>query len=106
MAIIRNGRAYPKALKKAVLKASKGIQSNSEVAEDFNISKGTVQTWRRKASIQQPVPAGLARHQAAQAALKAYNTPTLVGPKDRKGNVKPSTATKPSTIWPARNQFC
>jgi len=77
MAIIRNGKAYPKALKKAVLKASKGTRSTNEVAEDFNISKGTVQTWRRQASIQRAVPTGLARHQAAAAALKAYNTPTV-----------------------------
>ena len=77
MALIRNGREYPKALKKAVLRAVKKSQSNSQIAEDFNISKGTVSVWKRRASLQRAVPTGLARHQAAAAALKAYNTPTV-----------------------------
>jgi len=75
--IIKNGKAYPKSLKKAVIAAMKGTQSNSQIAEDFNISKGTVQTWKRQASVQRAVPVGLARYQAASAALKAYNTPTI-----------------------------
>ena len=30
------------------------------------------------AGLNKPQPTGLARHQAAQAAIKAYNTPTIV----------------------------
>ena len=78
MSIIKNGRAYPKSLKLAALKASKSKKASvASVAADFNISEGTLGTWRRQAKIQGAVPVGIAAHIKAAAAVKAYNTPTI-----------------------------
>jgi transposase-like protein len=76
---IKNGRAYPQALKLAALKASKSKKAKSAgaIADDFNISKSTLTLWRRKAGIQRPQPTGLAKHVSDKAAEKAYNTPTM-----------------------------
>ena len=73
--LIKNGRAYPEALKKAALKASKAKKATvASVANDFNISKATLGAWRRQAGIQGPTPSGIARHIQASVAVKAYNT--------------------------------
>lgn len=70
-------RGYPKALKLAAVKQSqKKKTSVAAAAEMFNVATGTVQTWRRDAGVQGRVPTGLAKHQAAARATKAYNTPT------------------------------
>ena len=74
MTTIRNGNAYPKAVKLAALKASKRKGSSvAKVAADFNIGKGTLGAWRRQAGIQGPTPVGIAAHIKAAAAIKAYN---------------------------------
>ena len=78
MKLIRNGKAYPKSLKLAALKASQNASaSTSVVAREFNIGKSTLVTWRRQAKIAAALPAGLAAHQKAAAATKAYNTPII-----------------------------
>jgi transposase-like protein len=70
---------YPRGLHLAAVKASrKKGTSVSQVADMFNVHKSTVCAWRRAAKVQGPVPAGLARHQAAAAAIKAFNTPILL----------------------------
>ena len=90
---IRNGRAYPQALKKAALKASKSKKvSVASVANDFNISSATLCIWRRQAKIQGPTPSGLAAHQCAAAAIKAYNTIEYIDNKGQK-TLTPSNAT-------------
>jgi len=95
MAIIRNGSAYPAQLRKAAVKASKRTkQSLREVAADFNVAPSTLSTWKRIAGLNKPQPAGLAAHQAAAAAVKAFNTPTLKGPTNTLGVVVPATATE------------
>ena len=82
MSTIKNGTAYPKAVKSAALKATK-LKANrnrsvSAIANDFGISAGTLSTWKRVAGLNKPQPAGLAAHHAAQAAIATYNTPTVV----------------------------
>lgn len=82
MRTIRNGNAFPKAVKLAALKATK-LKANKnrslqDVAGDFNISKSTLANWKRTAGLSQAVPTGLAAHQAAAAAIKVYNTVVYV----------------------------
>ena len=76
---IGNRKAFPKAVKQAALKASKAKANKNRsvgaIAEDFNVSKATLCLWRRKAGLSQAVPTGFAKHQAAQAATKIFNTP-------------------------------
>jgi len=79
--LINNGKAFPKAVKLAALKASK-LKANKKrsvaaVAADFNISKSTLCNWKRTAGLNEAVPAGIAAHQKAAATVKAYNTPTV-----------------------------
>jgi len=69
-------RAYPKALRVAAVKAHRK-NDTSIVARDFNVSKSTVCNWASAAQKAKPQPVQLARHQAAQAAVRAFNTPTL-----------------------------
>ena len=90
---IGNRRAYPKALKLAALKASKKAKKATKrvtvgaVAASFNISPITLNTWKRQAGIAAAQPSGLAAHQKAQAAIKAYNTPTVKTVESAKGLV-------------------
>ena len=78
--------AYPTGMRKAVVKAyTKANVKSSEVAEDFNIHKSTVCTWARQANNSKPQPKQLAAAQAAAAATKAFNTPTVI--YDAKGNI-------------------
>ena len=90
MAVIGNGYKFPKAVKLAALKASKLKGKNSrsvaKVAADFNMSKSTLGAWRRQAKIQEPVPAGIAAHIKAAAAIKEYNTPTIVDYTTKSGS--------------------
>ena len=66
--------SYPKATRIAVVK-SHTTATTAEVARDFNISPSTVNKWAREAKLAKPQPTQLARHQAAAAAIKAFNTP-------------------------------
>jgi len=83
MTNIKNRRGYPQTMKAAVQRAgkaslkAKSTITTADIADDFNISKSTVCIWRRQASVNAQQPVGLARHQAEQATIKAYNTPTL-----------------------------
>jgi transposase-like protein len=79
MQTIKNRRAYPKALKLAAIKAAKTTsRTTAQIAEDFNISKATVCTWKRTAGIAKPQPQGLHRYQSALAQIKRYNTPEVI----------------------------
>ena len=84
MRTIQNGTSYPKALKSAALKAAKlavkprTARSVAAVAADFNVAPSTLSTWKRVAKLNKAQPVGLARHQAAAAAIKVFNTPTAV----------------------------
>ncbi len=82
MTTIRNGVAFPKAVKLAALKAAKAKRNSKRsvaaIAADFGVSPSTLSNWKRAAGLNKPQPTGLARHQAAQAAIQAYNTPTIV----------------------------
>ena len=99
--LIKNGRAYPKALKLAALKATKSkknrARTTAEIAADFNVHPMTLSTWKRTAGISKPQPPQLAAHQAAQAAIKVFNTPTLLrngASTDHMGNpISPTQAT-------------
>jgi uncharacterized protein YjcR len=90
---IKNRRAYPKSLKQAVLKAvqlAPTDTSSRNIADSYNISKATVQVWKRQAKLQKAVPAGLARYQQTNAALKQYNTMVYDAKTDTiayKGNI-------------------
>jgi len=82
MTLIKNGRAFPKAVKLAAIKATK-LKSNkgrsvAAIAADFNVAPQTLNTWRRQAGTAAPQPTQLAAHQAASAAIKAFNTPTII----------------------------
>lgn len=76
--LIRNGKAYPLPFKNNVLDVVRGTTfSNKEVAERHNIHRSTVSRWKRGAGLQGPVPAGLQRYQANQAAIRSNNTPVV-----------------------------
>ena len=82
MTPIKNGKAYPKSVKLAALKATK-LKANrnrsvASIAADFNVAPATLNTWRRQAGISAAQPAQLAAHQKAAAAIKAFNTPTVI----------------------------
>jgi len=74
--LIRNGRKYPKALKRAVESAIRAnTHSNKVIANDFNISTSTVAKWKRDINEQGPIPAGIRMYQERQRQIKAFNTP-------------------------------
>jgi len=81
MKTIRNGSRFTTATKMATLKASKAKynkgRSIGAIAADFGVAGATLRGWRRVAGLSQAQPAGLKAHQAAQTAIKAYNTPTI-----------------------------
>ena len=68
---------YPRAMRVAVLKDHKKTNT-AVVARNYNVSPSTVNNWAKKANKAKPQPKQLAAHQAAAAAIKAYNTPTVV----------------------------
>ena len=80
MSVITRQTAYAPAIKKAVVKAT-SKKSAAKVAAIYGVSKSSVCKWKSEAGKQGPQPVGLARHQAALAEIKAFNTPTLVGSK-------------------------
>ena len=79
MTYIKNGTAYPRAMRKAVITAvqSSTSRSISQIAKDYNVSPSTVSKWKNAAGLSNPQPKGLAAHRKAAAAIKAYNTPTI-----------------------------
>jgi 3-keto-L-gulonate-6-phosphate decarboxylase len=68
---------YPRAMRVAVVADYKKMDS-SQVATNYNISKGTVCRWAAADKKSKPQPAQLAAHQKAAAAIKTYNTPRLM----------------------------
>ena len=68
--------SYPKALRVAAVKAH-AKTSTSKVAESFNVSPSTVCRWAAASNKAKTQPKQLAAHQAAAAAIKAYNTPQV-----------------------------
>lgn len=81
---IRNGSKFPLDVKAAALAemVSNPTRSRATIAVERNISVATLHTWASSAALpttgkQHPnTAAGLKRHWAAQAAIKAYNTAT------------------------------
>jgi len=76
--------AYPKMMRVAATNAHKTM-TTATVARDWNISTSTVCRWSKAAGQAKQQPQQLARHQAAKAALQAYNTPIVV--KDANGAI-------------------
>ena len=68
--------SYPKALRVAAVKAH-AKTNTAKVAESFNVSPSTVCRWASAASKAKAQPKQLAAHQAAAAAIKAFNTPQV-----------------------------
>lgn len=91
IATIGQRTTYPRAMRLAVLKDHKKTNT-AVVARNYNVSPSTVNNWAKKANKSKPQPKQLAAHQAAAAAIKAYNTPTLV---DNRGQsaLTPANAT-------------
>jgi len=79
MTYIKNGTAYPRAMRKAVITAIQSVtpKSIAQVAKDYNVSTSTVSRWKSSAGLNGPQPAGLAAHRKAAKAIKAFNTPTV-----------------------------
>ena len=80
MSTIKNRRAYPVALKKAVVASVKSGVSINKTAESFNVSGPSTSLWAAKAGVSPAIaqPAGLAAHCAKLKANKLFNTPTVV----------------------------
>lgn len=81
---IKNRKAYPQVMKAAVQRAgkaalrAKSTVTSSDIADDFNISKGTVCVWRRQAGVNAQQPAQLAAYQAARTAKMNNKQPKVM----------------------------
>jgi len=77
---IRNGRAFPKSVKAAVLAELRtGAKNQKEIADAYNMAQCTVSVWGIAAGIAPAIaqPVQLATHRAGLMAATAHNTPTL-----------------------------
>jgi len=79
---IRNGVAYPLALKNAALSTWRNTnKSGSKIAKEFNISTGVLAKWVSAAGLQRNtnpnLTASIHARIATIARQKAYNTPTV-----------------------------